>query len=275
MTVQQTLPVRDEIAAVNQRHWEWAARKEAGCTIPWLDLDIDLLRRCVRGEQQPVPTRLVDMVRTLSGPLEEIEGKDVLCLAAGGGQQSAVFGLLGAHVTVVDLCDSQLEADRKAGVHYGYQVTTVRGDMRDLSCLEDESFDLVYGTGMCFVPDARQVYAGVARILRPQGLYRVDFCNPAREFVDEASWDGGGYRITVPYYVKQTTVSYGAGSEPSIQFRHYMDEVFNGLLDLGFSIQRVFDNGPREQLDATLEPGSWEHSSAFLPGSFAVVAVKR
>jgi SAM-dependent methyltransferase len=145
---QQTPPVRDEIATVNERHWKWAVRKGAGCTIPWLDLDAELLRRCVRDEQQPVPVRLANIIRTLSGLLHEIEGKDVLCLAAGGGQQSAVFGLLGAHVTVVDLCDSQLEGDRKAAAHYGYRVTAILGDMRDLSDLEDASFDLVYGTGM-------------------------------------------------------------------------------------------------------------------------------
>lgn len=37
-----------------------------------------------------------------AGLLADIDGKDVLCLASGGGQQSAVFSLLGAKVTVVD-----------------------------------------------------------------------------------------------------------------------------------------------------------------------------
>lgn len=92
--------------------------------------------------------------------------------------------------------------------------------MRDLSCLDDESFDLVYGTGTCFVPDARQVYAGVARVLRPGGLFRVDFCNPARELVDGGSWDGGAYRITVPYHVKRVKGPAEGDGEPSIQFRH-------------------------------------------------------
>ena len=39
---------------------------------------------------------------------------DVLCLAAGGGQQSVAFALLGANVTVFDLSETQLEHDRLA-----------------------------------------------------------------------------------------------------------------------------------------------------------------
>jgi ubiquinone/menaquinone biosynthesis C-methylase UbiE len=50
-------------------------------------------------------------------------------------------------------------------------ATTIQGDMQDLSCLDDESFDLVYGTGMAFVPDARQAYSEVAKMLRMGALY--------------------------------------------------------------------------------------------------------
>lgn len=118
----------DDIAAVNRRNWDWAVRKGAGCTVPWLDLDAELLHRCADGDQSPVPERLEDTMRTLSDNLSSIGGKDVLCLAAGGGQQSAVFGLLGAHVTIFDLCAGQLEGDRKAATHYGYPVRTIQGD---------------------------------------------------------------------------------------------------------------------------------------------------
>ncbi len=67
----------------------------------------------------------------------DVDGADVLCLASGGGQQSAVFGLLGAQVTVVDFSEKQLEGDRKAAAHYGFEVTTIQADMRDLSSSAD------------------------------------------------------------------------------------------------------------------------------------------
>lgn len=71
-------------------------------------------------------------------------GKAVLCLAAGGGQQTAVFGLLGANMTVVDLTEGQLAGDETAAAHYGYPITTVQADMRDLSALPQQAFDRVF-----------------------------------------------------------------------------------------------------------------------------------
>ncbi len=199
--------------------------------------------------------------------IEDLRGKDVLCLAAGGGQQSAIYSLLGARVTVFDFSEGQLNGDRKAAAHYGYEVTTIQGDMRDLSPLDDESFDLVYGTGMCFVPDAQEVYSGVARVLRTGGLYRVDFPNPATEFVEPDTWDGEGYRITLPYAQKSDRPEGDA-----IQFRHYMGEIFNGLLATGFSIQQVQDR-QHDLPGPEAEPGSWGHWLTYVTG-FVIVARK-
>ena len=135
-------PALDEIATTNEKHWNRMVQEGCGFTVPWLDLDRDLIRRYAAGELERVPEPLTVMYP--AGVLANVAGKEVLCLASGGGQQSAVFGLLGARVTVVDLAEGQLEGDRKAAAHYGYEVTTVHADMRDLSCIADESFDLVY-----------------------------------------------------------------------------------------------------------------------------------
>ena len=86
--------------------------------------------------------------------LAGVAGKEVLCLASGGGQQSAVFGLLGANVTVVDLAEGQLEGDRTAAGYFGYQITAICADMRDIPCVNDEAFALVYQAHcMAYVPD--------------------------------------------------------------------------------------------------------------------------
>jgi ubiquinone/menaquinone biosynthesis C-methylase UbiE len=252
---------RDEIAAINQPHWEKVAAEEYR---PTLDLDPAPLRAYGAGRMQQAPARLVEEMHP-SDLLAGIAGKDVLCLAAGGGRQTAFFGLLGARVTSVDLAEGELEHDSTAAAHYGYEVTTIQGDMRDLSELGDESFDLVWATGMCYVPDCREVYAQVARVLRPRGLYRVDFTNPAVEFVHE-EWDGVGYRITRPYAQRVRHTPGGA-----IEFRHYLRDIFGGLLAAGFSIQRVEEEPGFEEQDPALTPGSWGHTGAYLVG-FMVVA---
>ena len=257
----------DKIASVNKARWEEVVKEGAGCTRPYLDLDVEAFRAYREGETTSLPEPC-DAPENRA-VMAAAKGKDVLCLAAGGGQQSALFSLLGARVTVLDLCEGQLEGDRKAAAHYGYDVTTLQGDMRDLSDLADESFDLVYGTGTCYVPDVREVFVGVARVLRAGGIYRTDFMNPYTEFVDHTDWDGQGYRITHPYAQRERH-----RPDNMLEFRSYLDEVFNGLLDTGFTIQRVFA-APHDKLpDPDAGPGSYRHWGVFISGGYTVLAAK-
>lgn len=45
--------------------------------------------------------------------IDDFQGKKVLCLASGGGQQSIGFALMGAYVTVVDFSKEQLKKIKK------------------------------------------------------------------------------------------------------------------------------------------------------------------
>jgi SAM-dependent methyltransferase len=255
---------QDDIATANQRLWKEEVRKGCGYTIPWLDLDITLLRQYIDGQVETLPEPLTCLYP--SSIFANVAGKHVLCLAGGGGQQSAVFSLLGAHVTVVDLTEGQLAGDRKAAEHYGYEVTTVQADMRDLSCLADQTFDLVYQpNSLAYIPDVREVYAGVARVLKPGGLYRVVVSQPVTHFVE---WDGRAYCITKPYSENMKRRADGG-----IEFRHYMDDIFNGLLDAGFSIQRVYE-APYARQEPEDQPGGWEYERSYVAGEFAIIARK-
>lgn len=256
---------QDEIAVANEQLWERMVKERCGYTVPWLNLDSVLLRQYAAGHLKTVPDSLIDMYPP--SVLTDVEDKDVLCLASGGGQQSAVFGLLGAHVTVVDLAQGQLDGDKKAAEHYGYQVATFKGDMRDLSFLHDASFDLVYqGDSMCYIPDVRQVYSAVARVLRIGGVYRVNFQQPATFSVQ---WNGEAYCITKPYAEKTHRRADGG-----IEFRHYLSDIFNGLDDLGFSIELVCEEPYHQRQDAQTQPGSWSHQQAYVAGGFAIVSNK-
>jgi 2-polyprenyl-3-methyl-5-hydroxy-6-metoxy-1,4-benzoquinol methylase len=82
----------DEIAHYNIERWKALTQTNALFTRPYLNLDADAARQKLDPD----------------GHLGEITGKAVLCLAGGGGQQSAAFALLGATVTVVDLSEEQL-----------------------------------------------------------------------------------------------------------------------------------------------------------------------
>lgn len=255
---------KDEVAIANEKHWDRMAKEGCGFTIPWLELDIDMLCSYAKGKSDIVPTPLY--VMTPRNIIADVEGKDVLCLSSGGGQQSAVFGLLGARVTVVDLAQGQLDGDIKAAEHYGYGIKAIQADMRDLSCLDDSSFDIVYGTAICYVPDINKVYSEVARVLRQGGMYRTDFSQPATAFI---AWDGSGYKIEKPYCesIKQR-------EDGAIEFRHYMDDMFNGLIDVGLSIRQVMDGSRHKKPNLQALPGSWDHEETYVGGWFIIVATK-
>lgn len=259
----------DNPAGRNQDWWEKMVAEGCGYTLPWLDLEVGEIQRYIKNPKDEIDERLGIMFPV--DILANLEGKEVLCLASGGGQQSVVFSLLGARVTVVDLSPGQLAGDREAAAHYDYQITTFQADMRDLSFFEEASFDLVYqAPSMSYVPAVKDVYGEVARVLKTGGLYRVAHTNPAVEFIETDTWDGEGYRISLPYTVRK--VEYGESG--SIQFRHYLGEIFNGLLSAGLSVAWVGEAPYHFQVSSKTTPGTWEHSQGYIPWIFAVVAKK-
>ena len=255
--------MNDEITTANRARWEAEVLRKGGFTVPWLDLDRDEILKYAEGQLDPIPHHLYQVYPAYL--LKDVAHKDVLCLASGGGQQSAVFGLLNANVTVIDFTQGQLDGDITAAKHYGYEVKTLCLNIRDLSAIEDASYDFIYqGPSMSWVPDVHEIYEGVSRIIRPCGCYRVDFGNPANHFLE---WDGEFYRVTEPYTERIYRHSDGA-----FDFRHYLGDIFNGLLDNHFRIEHV-EERPWLPPDIEATPGSWTHEMAYNV-SFAIVGKK-
>jgi SAM-dependent methyltransferase len=273
----------DDIARANLRELRKAIQKGESYTRPWLDLDVAAFRAYREGRTPTLPKPFCDdpIDRAMMG---NVNGEEVLCLAGGGGQQSAVFSLLGASVTVLDLTPEQLESDQVAARHYGYRVTTIQGDMRDPSMLPDAHFDRVYQPiSTLFVPDLRQVYAGVSRVLKPAGLYFADYAPPLIYLAHNQGWDGTGYTlyVTEPYVrgaIRETadgTMSFLQGKLTG-EFHHLLSDILNGLIDNGLCIRMVWENprpGAVPDL-GELEPGSEAHRERYVPFGLSVLAQK-
>ncbi|MBM7568918.1 class I SAM-dependent methyltransferase [Paenibacillus sacheonensis] len=250
--------MKDDVYLYNHARWEALAQANALFTRPRLDLDRESARDYLALDRL--------------GIAGELTGKKVLCLASGGGQQSAAFGLLGAVVTVFDISASQLERDRAAAEHYGYEASLVQGDMRDLSCFDNDSFDIVWHPySLTFVPDARDVFREVSRIVKTGGIYHLMCANPFFAGLTHQAWNGEGYLLNLPYedgtitsYPDQEWVydqSRAKIQEP-VEYRQTLSRIMNGLIREGFIltyIDEIKGNDP-EAL-----PGSWGHFTDVAP----------
>ena len=142
----------------------------------------------------------------------------------------------------------------------------IHADARDLSSVQPESIDIVWGMTPCYVPSIREIYTQVSTVLKPGGLYHTVLTNPALFLIE---WDGGGYRIGKPYFETTHTRDDGA-----VEFRHYMDDIFNGLADNGLSLFRVEDRGRDKKPPPDAQPGSYSHEGAWIGGGFTIFAKK-
>ena len=248
----------DDIARYNKERWEELAREGVVFSRPILDLTIESARALVDPE----------------GMMGKISGRDVLCLAGGGGQQSAAFGILGANVTVFDICETQLERDREAAEFYSVKVKTHQGDMRDLSLFSDSCFDFIWhGHSLNFVPDALQVFREAARILRIGGKYRMTCTNPLVHGAWER-WSGEGYELRYAYIdgaeMADDDPFWEIGKDDGTkvrvrgprEFRHGIGTLINGLIEVGFELLGTWEDGNG---DINAEPGSWHHFEAVAP----------
>ena len=256
----------DDVRRFNVQRWAALADADALYTQPALDLTEESAR---------------DLIDPF-GQLPDLRGEPVLCLASGGGRQSAAFGVLGAAVTVVDICEAQLERDRLASRHYGYPISTVLADMRDLSELGSRAFAVVHQPySINFVPDVSPVLREVARVTRPGGVYSLSFANPTALGVSPRDWDGTGYPVRAAYadhgpiegvdepWVYRTSPAGMERPQPPREYRHTWAQVLNGLSRAGFAVVHLHEHRG-ESPDRG--PGSWAHFTACLPPWFELWA---
>lgn len=227
----------------NREAWNRNVRQGNRWTIP---VSPDEVQRARKGTVEVLltPTRFVP-----TEWLGELLGADVLCLASGGGQQGPLLAAAGARVTVFDASDEQLARDRVVASREGLEIRTVQGDMRDLSALPDESFDLVFHPcSNSFVEAVEPVWREAYRVLRTGGHLISGFSNPVMHCFDWGSVERKRpqLRYRLPYrdidHLDDPFVAKVVADGEPVEFSHTLTAQIGGQIAAGFAIVGFFED---------------------------------
>lgn len=234
---------RERLLRYNRRAWDAASEQGSIWTVPVSPAVVEAARR---GEWSIVLTPTKPVPAAWFPPLA---GAQVLCLAAGGGQQGPVLAAAGAQVTVLDLSPAQLAADSAVAERDGLALRTIQGDMADLSPFPDAGFDLiVHPCANLFVPAVRPVWLECARVLKPGGVLLAGFVNPTMYIFDQFEADEGQLhvRFPLPYsdleHLEPAELQRLQEDEQPLEWSHTLADQIGGQTDAGLLISGLYED---------------------------------
>ena len=254
-----------DFAKVNQKVWEQKVIDDYDWTQP---VSAEEVAKARNGEWQILLTPEKYVPRDWFP--ETITGKKILCLASGGGQQGPIMAAAGGDVTVLDYCQAQLDQDTFVAKRDGLRIRTVQADMRDISILDDETFDLiVHPWSNVYVDNVLPVWKEAYRVLKHGGTLLAGFANPVEYIFDLRSMMEGKLvvRHKLPYSdltsiskeeLQELVLDQGEG----ICFGHTLEDQIQGQITAGFLIAGFYEDISGTELDE------------YMNGSIATKAIK-
>ena len=172
----------------------------------------------------------------------ELEGKKLLGLASGGGQQMPIFSARGAECTVLDYSKRQLESEQLVAEREGYDIEIIHADMTLKLPFEDNSFDIIFHpVSNCYIQDVLHVWKECARVLKPGGILMAGFDNGFNFlFEDDDETKITGYLPFDPLVNSDQMDS--LHEDDGVQFSHTIEEQIAGQIRSGFELLDVYDD---------------------------------
>jgi len=175
--------------------------------------------------------------------LGDVEGKDVLELACGGGQSAVYLGRRGARVVAVDYSHKQLEYAAAYARNEGIDVRFIETSVEDLSMLTDGGFDIAFSAfAFGFVERVDRAFREAWRVLRPGGLFAFSWFSPAYECVELA--DDGRLLLTMNYFDRTPRVDTEEPWGTEVDFHRTYGDWHLALTDAGFVVTDVLEPEP-------------------------------
>ena len=238
----------DEVAKVNQDGWDRRVEEWDVWTRPVSSEDIERARS---GDWSVLLTANKPVPREWFG---DIKGKNILCLASGGGQQGPILAAAGGHVVVFDASAKQLAQDDAVARRDGLSLVTRQGLMHDLSPFADQSFDIVFHpVSNCYAPDIEPVWRECFRVLRIGGALLSGFMNPIAYIFDQDAQERGQLvvRFGLPYAdivdLPAEELRRVVERDHTVEFSHFLERQIGGQLKAGFLLTHLFEDTDYEK----------------------------
>jgi len=177
--------------------------------------------------------------------LGEVEGKDILEVGCGGGQNTIVLAKWGAKSVGLDISEEQIKYARKLAKNNNVDVSFYLGNMEDLSMFENETFDIVLSScAIGYSQDPKQVFHEVSRVLQKGGLFVFCVVHPianrgrAVRYGNRRYWGIGNYfdrRRRMWTWKAQGKVAKFYGYHRTIQ------DYFNLIVTTGFVVEKMLE----------------------------------
>lgn len=168
-----------------------------------------------------------------------LNGKKLLGLASGGGQQMPLFAIAGADCTVLDYCLEQLEGDRMVAEREGLSIELVRADMTKPLPFADESFDIIFHpVSNCYIEDVQHVWNECFRVLKPGGRLLAGLDNGLNFAIGE----NGTFESRLPFNPLKNPAQMAMlqADDSGVQFSHTIEEQIGGQLKAGFVLKDLY-----------------------------------
>ena len=173
---------------------------------------------------------------------DDVKGKRILGLASGGGQQMAILSALGGECTLLDISDSQLEADRFIADREKYNITIIKGDMTERLPFDDESFDYVINpVSNHYIEKVEPVFNEIYRVLKKGGYFLAGLDTGIYWAFDEETFTLA-HPLPFNPLKDEKLAKELLESDMTYIFSHTLEEQIGGQLKAGFHLLELYED---------------------------------
>lgn len=199
--------------------------------------------------------RPIEVSLTVGRPMptawfETTNGRKLLGLTCGGGQQGPVFAVHGYETTIMDYSQEQLASDRLVADRKGLNIETVQADMTKPFPFDSECFDIIFcPVSNAYIEDLTNMWSECHRVLKQGGVLMVGYMNPWIYMYDaDIVWDEPDQKLLLQHALPFNSRKLEAqgklriNPEYGYEFSHTLEEQIGGQLKAGFAMIDFYES---------------------------------